>query len=176
MPRSGSPRSARRTSERIGQALCEHLSPRHVPDRILAAPGGPRTLTGKKLEIPVERLLLGATAPVWQVGEVLIAPAVVYVAFTASGWRRTLSHVVVVCVAFALPIVAYESAADAVGGHFRLANGGITTFYGRVAAAADCATLRLPADERPLCPSRQLVAQLGIDGLGQQRQQFVAAP
>jgi hypothetical protein len=116
-------------------------------------------------QVALAGLLLGATAPVWQVGEVLIGPAVVYVAFTASGWRRTLSHVVVVCVAFALPIVAYESAADAVGGHFRLANGGITTFYGRVAAAADCATLRLPADERALCPSRQLVAELGIDGL-----------
>lgn len=45
---------------RIGEALREHLSPRHVPDRILAAPGVPRTLTGKKLEIPVKRLLLGA--------------------------------------------------------------------------------------------------------------------
>jgi hypothetical protein len=119
----------------------------------------------KLWEVIAAGLLLGATAPVWQVGEVLIVPAVVYVAFTATGWRRRLAHAVVVCLAFALPIVAYESTADVVGGHFRLANGGITTFYGRVAAAADCRTLRLPADERPLCPSRHLVAELGIDGL-----------
>jgi acetoacetyl-CoA synthetase len=34
-------------------------SPRHVPDRIIEAPAVPRTLTGKKLEIPVKRLLQG---------------------------------------------------------------------------------------------------------------------
>ena len=35
------------------------LSPRHVPDTIVAAPAVPRTLTGKKLEVPVKRLLQG---------------------------------------------------------------------------------------------------------------------
>lgn len=35
------------------------LSPRHVPDTILAVPEIPRTLTGKRLEVPVKRLLLG---------------------------------------------------------------------------------------------------------------------
>lgn len=34
-------------------------SPRHVPDIVYAAPGIPRTLTGKKLEVPVKRLLQG---------------------------------------------------------------------------------------------------------------------
>ncbi len=37
-----------------------HASPRHVPDDILAVPGVPRTLTGKRLEIPIKRILLGA--------------------------------------------------------------------------------------------------------------------
>jgi acetoacetyl-CoA synthetase len=46
---------------RIVQALRQNLSPRHVPDEILAVPGVPRTLTGKKLEVPVKRLLQGAT-------------------------------------------------------------------------------------------------------------------
>jgi acetoacetyl-CoA synthetase len=46
---------------RIAQALRQHLSPRHIPDQILAVPGVPRTLTGKKLEVPVKRLLQGAT-------------------------------------------------------------------------------------------------------------------
>jgi acetoacetyl-CoA synthetase len=45
----------------IAQALRQHLSPRHVPDQILAVPGVLRTLTGKKLEVPVKRLLQGAT-------------------------------------------------------------------------------------------------------------------
>jgi acetoacetyl-CoA synthetase len=46
----------------IGQALREGLSPRHVPDRIYSIPSVPRTLNGKKLEVPVRRILSGAAA------------------------------------------------------------------------------------------------------------------
>ena len=45
---------------RIAGALRSQLSPRHVPDAIVAVPAVPRTLTGKKLEVPVKRILLGA--------------------------------------------------------------------------------------------------------------------
>jgi acetoacetyl-CoA synthetase len=45
---------------RIRAALREELSPRHVPDAISAVPAIPRTLSGKKLEVPVKRILLGA--------------------------------------------------------------------------------------------------------------------
>jgi acetoacetyl-CoA synthetase len=44
---------------RIASALREGLSPRHVPDAILAVPAIPRTLSGKKLEVPVKRILAG---------------------------------------------------------------------------------------------------------------------
>jgi acetoacetyl-CoA synthetase len=44
---------------RIGSALRGQLSPRHVPDQIHVVPGVPRTLSGKKLEIPVRKILLG---------------------------------------------------------------------------------------------------------------------
>ncbi|HEX9435652.1 MAG TPA: acetoacetate--CoA ligase [Candidatus Limnocylindria bacterium] len=44
---------------RIGAALRRELSPRHVPDRILAVGAIPKTLNGKKLEVPVKRLLAG---------------------------------------------------------------------------------------------------------------------
>ncbi|MEX0768266.1 MAG: acetoacetate--CoA ligase [Microthrixaceae bacterium] len=37
------------------------LSPRHVPDQILQIWGVPRTLSGKKVEVPVKRVLRGAT-------------------------------------------------------------------------------------------------------------------
>jgi acetoacetyl-CoA synthetase len=47
---------------RIAAVLREGLSPRHVPDRIYAIPSVPRTLNAKKLEIPVRRILSGATA------------------------------------------------------------------------------------------------------------------
>jgi acetoacetyl-CoA synthetase len=45
--------------ERIRAALRRELSPRYVPDRIVTVPAVPRTLSGKKLEVPVKRLLSG---------------------------------------------------------------------------------------------------------------------
>jgi acetoacetyl-CoA synthetase len=45
---------------RIKAALRAQLSPRHVPDEIVGVAAVPRTLTGKKLEVPVKRILQGA--------------------------------------------------------------------------------------------------------------------
>ena len=44
---------------RLRGALRAKLSPRHVPDAIHAVPGIPRTLSGKKLEVPVRKILQG---------------------------------------------------------------------------------------------------------------------
>ena len=44
---------------RIAGDLRRNLSPRHVPDRIEAVPAIPKTITGKKLEVPVKRILQG---------------------------------------------------------------------------------------------------------------------
>ena len=35
------------------------ISPRHVPDELIETPGIPRTLSGKKLEVPIKRILMG---------------------------------------------------------------------------------------------------------------------
>lgn len=43
----------------VKRALRTELSPRHVPDLIAAVPAVPRTLTGKKLETPIKKILLG---------------------------------------------------------------------------------------------------------------------
>jgi len=43
----------------IDSAIRAELSPRHVPDRMYAVPAVPRTLSGKKLEVPVKRVLQG---------------------------------------------------------------------------------------------------------------------
>ncbi|MGW2712885.1 acetoacetate--CoA ligase [Streptomyces sp. NPDC001356] len=48
--------------EKIRDAIRTGASPRHVPDEILAVPALPHTRTGKKLEVPVKRLLQGAPA------------------------------------------------------------------------------------------------------------------
>jgi acetoacetyl-CoA synthetase len=45
---------------RIRQTIRSECSPRHLPDRVFAVSELPRTLTGKTLEIPVKRLLMGA--------------------------------------------------------------------------------------------------------------------
>jgi acetoacetyl-CoA synthetase len=46
--------------QRINQALSRQLSPRHVPNRVYAVEQVPRTLNGKKVEVPVKRILAGA--------------------------------------------------------------------------------------------------------------------
>ncbi|MBY8880663.1 acetoacetate--CoA ligase [Actinacidiphila acidipaludis] len=45
--------------DRIRAAIRAQLSPRHVPDEVIAVPGVPHTLTGKRIEVPVKRLLQG---------------------------------------------------------------------------------------------------------------------
>jgi len=48
--------------QELAGALRRDLSPRHVPDHIVRVPAVPRTLSGKKLEVPVKRIL-GGSAP-----------------------------------------------------------------------------------------------------------------
>jgi acetoacetyl-CoA synthetase len=43
----------------VRQAIRSALSPRYVPDEIYAVSAIPHTRTGKKLEVPVKRLLMG---------------------------------------------------------------------------------------------------------------------
>ena len=47
-------------ARRVTAAIREGASPRHVPDEIIAVPGIPHTRTGKKLEVPIKRILQGA--------------------------------------------------------------------------------------------------------------------
>ena len=44
---------------RICEGLRTNISPHHVPDEVVAIPEVPRTLSGKKLEVPVKKLLMG---------------------------------------------------------------------------------------------------------------------
>jgi acetoacetyl-CoA synthetase len=48
--------------KKIKGSIRERTSPRHVPNEIFAVPDIPRTLNGKKLEVPVKKILSG-TAP-----------------------------------------------------------------------------------------------------------------
>lgn len=97
-------------------------------------------------------LALGLSATFRQVGEVLVLPAVVYLLAAGGGWRLAVGRAIALSAAFALPILLYCSASYAVTGHFWLARSQGSA-PGRLAAAADCATLRLPAGVRPICPT-----------------------
>jgi hypothetical protein len=109
-------------------------------------------------------LALGGAVTIRQVGEILILPALACV-LAATGWRRAaIGRGVVLCGAFAVPVLAYCTVSLALTGHFWLSHSGTTTVYGRVAEAADCAAMKLPASQRALCPDARQ-KQLGPDGL-----------
>ncbi len=83
------------------------------------------------------------------------------------GWRLRLKQAGLLCLAFALPILAasYRNYADPQLHSFSLAPYASGSIYGRMAEAADCATLRVPGYERPLCPDARQKLLLGPDGL-----------
>ena len=58
----------------IKATLAANLSPRHVPDRIVAAPAVPKTMTGKRLELPVKRVLQGVPAEAAASRDALLQP------------------------------------------------------------------------------------------------------
>ncbi len=45
--------------DKIKATLRREYSPRHVPDKIYQVEGIPFTLTGKKMEVPVRKILMG---------------------------------------------------------------------------------------------------------------------
>jgi hypothetical protein len=114
-------------------------------------------------------LVLGAAATVREIGAVLVVPAVLFAAAGAGPgvrWRRRAGRAALAAGCFALPVLAYMTGAYVTGQHFGLGSNGPGPEYGRAAAAADCATLAVPAAERALCPSpAQTLALGGIDGL-----------
>jgi hypothetical protein len=111
-------------------------------------------------------LAFGTSAPVRQVGEVLILPALVYVLAVTPGWRAGLLRAIVLTACFVVPILGYMTWSQ-FGLHdgFELSNMGDEYLYGRTAHAADCATLKIPADYWSLCPTAPAAATLGVDGL-----------
>jgi hypothetical protein len=96
-------------------------------------------------------LIFGTSATVKTLGEILILPAAVYLLAAGGAWRRTVAVIAAFAGAFALPVFIYCTVQAFSTGHFRLAVG--QSEAGRLTAQADCATLKLPADVRPLCPT-----------------------
>ena len=75
----------------IRSALRTALSPRHVPDTVVGVPTVPRNLTGKKLELPVKRILQGVRAAQVASRDALADPAALD-AFIALAAKRTANE------------------------------------------------------------------------------------
>ncbi|HUJ07210.1 MAG TPA: hypothetical protein VLX31_13970 [Streptosporangiaceae bacterium] len=99
--------------------------------------------------------LLGGSVGLRQVGEVLIIPALIIVAVMGGGWNTIARRATAVTMAFALAVLFYLSASYELTGHFWISRSSVSLTYGRMAAVAGCATLKLPAIERPLCPDKR---------------------
>jgi acetoacetyl-CoA synthetase len=72
---------------RIAAALRDGLSPRHRPDDVVAVPAIPRTLTGKKLELPVKKILSGTPVADVVAKDALVDPTAIE-PFAAYAERR----------------------------------------------------------------------------------------
>ncbi|MDX9969800.1 MAG: acetoacetate--CoA ligase, partial [Hydrogenophaga sp.] len=77
--------------ERIRQVVRESLSPRFVPDEIVQVAEVPRTLSGKKQELPIKKLLLGQPLEKVINREAMANPGCLdwYVAFAAQRAQAT---------------------------------------------------------------------------------------
>jgi hypothetical protein len=113
--------------------------------------------TATWLMIVASGLILGLGATVREVGLWMIAPVVLYLLgsrylrLSRDDWYSAVLKSCVMCLAFLLPIVAYCSISYEASGHFRLSVKGSAA--GRMAQAVDCATIKLRANVRPLCPT-----------------------
>ena len=77
----------------LRRQLRERLSPRHVPDLIQQFPTIPRTLTGKRIEVPVKRLLTGGDPSKVTSREALTDPAAFdAIATWAAAYSRNLEQ------------------------------------------------------------------------------------
>ena len=73
-------------TKRIGRAIREQCSPRHVPNEVFQIDAVPRTLSGKVLEVPVKRILMGTPVERAASRDSLANPAALdwFVDFSAS--------------------------------------------------------------------------------------------
>jgi acetoacetyl-CoA synthetase len=77
---------------KIAAGLRTELSPRHVPDRIIVVPAIPRTLSGKKLEVPVKRILEGVPVDDATARDALADPAALAPFEALARERRSVAN------------------------------------------------------------------------------------
>jgi hypothetical protein len=117
-----------------------------------------RSVPGMRLAL-IGGALLGASPGIRQVGEVMIVPALIFVVALGGGWRKVIQNATAVTCGFAIALLFYLSADYQLAGHFFLARSSTSLTYGRMASVANCATLRVPKVEQPLCPDKRQQAK-----------------
>jgi hypothetical protein len=125
-----------------------------------------RRRPGRRL-VAAGALILGAAVTVREIGLVLLVPVLIFAVMSGPRQRRhRVGSAVLAGACFLLPVCGYVVGTFGMTGQARLATNGPGPEYGRAAAAADCGTLKVPADERAVCPSpARTLALGGVDGL-----------
>lgn len=103
-------------------------------------------------------LILGMSVAVRSIGEVTIAPALLYVLWACGPrWRPRLRSAALLLASFLLPVLLYAWDMDANTGQFTPnPPTGAAMLYGRAATVANCSAM--PAELAAICPS-ETVAQ-----------------
>ena len=112
-----------------------------------------RPMPGLRLAL-IGGALLGSSPGIRQIGEVTIIPALIFVLALGGGWRKVIQNATAVTCGFALALLFYLSADYQLAGHFWISRSSVSLTYGRMASVANCATLKIPKIERPLCPTK----------------------
>jgi hypothetical protein len=96
--------------------------------------------------------LLGVSALLWPVGLVLLAVLLLVLLIALLIRRAGLVTVLAALLAGALPVAAYSAWFSIHRHQFSLTRSDGVYLWSRTMTFADCAVIRLPAAERPLCP------------------------
>jgi 4-amino-4-deoxy-L-arabinose transferase-like glycosyltransferase len=96
--------------------------------------------------------LLGLATLVRILGEPSVVLAALFLLLVATTWRARLAHVVLVLVAFAVPVASYAAWFHHEHGAWAVTQASGRALYMRTTTFVDCATLQVPGYERVLCP------------------------
>jgi hypothetical protein len=97
-------------------------------------------------------LLLGLATLVRIVGEPTVVLAALFLLLVATTWRARVLHALLVCLAFALPLVGYATWYHQENGAWAITQAGGRALYMRTTTFVDCAKLDPPSYEKVLCP------------------------
>jgi hypothetical protein len=103
--------------------------------------------------------LLGLSVLVRVLGEPTVVLAAAFLFLVAPSWRARFGHVVLVLVAFALPVSAYAGWYHHEIGAWAITQNSGRALYMRTTTFVECQKIQVPSYERVLCPRDPLSAR-----------------